>query len=74
MNLYFNSTDWSKEQSSKHSIHMQIFKFASELGVSFAFPSTTLMIEQFPEKKYEDLNYSTEEERINQILNNLNKK
>ena len=51
VNVYFTVLDWNKEQASKHSLHMAILKLAAELGVEFAFPSTTVMIEQFPEKK-----------------------
>ena len=71
VNLYFVALDWSLEQSSKHSLHIKILNLAKELGVEFAFPSTTLMIEQFPEKKIEEIGYNTERERINNILNKI---
>ncbi len=74
VNVYFKALDWTTEQSSKHSLHIAILKLAAELGVEFAFPSTTVMIEQFPEKKGPMPNYATEEKRIEQILNNITKK
>lgn len=73
VNTYFVALDWNTEQSSKHSLHMAILKLAAELGVEFAFPSSTLMIEQFPEKKGLAAQYSTDEKRIQQVLNNINK-
>ncbi len=71
LNVYFVELDWNKEQASKHSLHMKILKLAADLGVDFAFPSTTLMIEQFPEKKGFSSNYNIEENRINEIVDNL---
>ncbi|MBT8245980.1 mechanosensitive ion channel domain-containing protein, partial [Winogradskyella sp.] len=48
VNVFFVSLAWDVEQASKHKLHMAIVKLAYALGVDFAFPSTTLMIEQFP--------------------------
>ena len=74
VNLYFTALDWNEEQASKHSIHMAILKLAAELGVEFAFPSTTIMIEQFPEKKGLDVPYNIDRKRIQQIIADINKK
>ncbi len=57
VNVYFKSLEWGTEQSSKHRLHMAIVKLAKALGVDFAFPSSTLMIEQFPGKNNIALNY-----------------
>jgi MscS family membrane protein len=73
VNLYFTALDWNEEQASKHSIHMAILKLAAELGVEFAFPSTTIMIEQFPEKKGIDVPYNIDSKRIQQIIADINK-
>lgn len=72
VNVYFVNLDWSNEQSSKHKLHMKILKLASSLGVGFAFPSSTLMIEQFPEKPLFDINYNMDENRIQKILDDIN--
>ncbi|PQB09067.1 mechanosensitive ion channel protein MscS [Polaribacter filamentus] len=64
VNVYFKSLVWGVEQSSKHRLHMAIIKLAKELGVEFAFPSTTVTIEQFPEKKSLSLRYNTDQETI----------
>jgi len=71
VNVYFTVLDWTKEQASKHSLHMAILKLAAELGVEFAFPSTTVMIEQFPEKKGLASKYNTEEKRIKGIIDTI---
>jgi len=64
VNVYFKSLAWDVEQSSKHRLHMAIIKMAAALGVEFAFPSTTIMIEQFPDKKTVDLKYNTSQEKM----------
>jgi len=74
LNVYFVELDWNKEQASKHSLHIAILKLAAELGVDFAFPSTTVMIEQFPEKKGLPMDYNIEEDRIKNIIDSINKK
>jgi MscS family membrane protein len=73
LNVYFVNLDWNSEQSSKHKLHMAILKLAAEMGVEFAFPSTTVMIEQFPEKKSAAVNYNIDNARIQQIIDDINK-
>ena len=71
MNMYLKDLAWSSEQKSRHQIHITIVKLAKELGVDFAFPSTTVMIEQFPEKKSLELHYNNDEKRINDVINKI---
>lgn len=73
LNTYFISLEWGVEQSSKHRLHIAIIKLASELGVDFAFPSQTVMIEQFPEKNGFNMKYNTNTEKIDTALNNVEK-
>ncbi|WP_439128518.1 mechanosensitive ion channel family protein [Polaribacter sp.] len=68
VNVYFKSLAWGVEQSSKHRLHMAIVKLATALGVDFAFPSTTVTIENFPEKKGINPKYNTESERVNDAI------
>lgn len=68
VNVYFKSLAWGVEQSSKHRLHMAIVKLAKGLGVEFAFPSTTVTIEQFPEKKSVDLKYNINQEKIDATI------
>ena len=68
VNVYFKSLAWGTEQSSKHRLHIAIVKLATELGVDFAFPSTTVTIETFPEKKGLNPKYDTNKERIDAVI------
>lgn len=68
INVYFKSLEWGVEQSSKHRLHMAIVKLAAGLGVEFAFPSTSIMIEQFPDKKGLDMKYNTDQKDIDNVI------
>ena len=70
INVYFKSLEWGTEQSSKHRLHIAIVKLAKALGVDFAFPSSSLIIEQFPEKSGLDMKYNTDPDRINAVIEN----
>lgn len=78
INVYFSVNDWNVEQQAKHNLHMAIVKLAKVLGVDFAFPSTTLMIEQFPEKKSITMDYNINnpevQKTIQSIIEELSKK
>ncbi len=71
LNVYFVQLDWNLEQSSKHSLHIKILELAKELGVEFAFPSSTIMIEQFPEKKGSGNGYNIDKNRLEQIIGSI---
>ncbi|MFD2530213.1 mechanosensitive ion channel family protein [Polaribacter marinaquae] len=77
VNVYFKSLAWGVEQSSKHRLHIAIVKLAKELGVDFAFPSTTVTIEHFPEKQGLNPKYNTDAGRIDtaitKVLEEFNK-
>jgi MscS family membrane protein len=47
---------------------MAIAKLAAALGVEFAFPSTTVTIEQFPDKKGLLPQYDTKAEAISKAV------
>jgi MscS family membrane protein len=70
INVYFKSLEWGTEQSSKHRLHMAIVKLAKDLGVDFAFPSSSLIIEQFPEKNGLDMKYNIDQKRIDAVIQN----
>ncbi len=65
LNVYFKVKNWDEEQKAKHDLHMAILKLAENLNVGFAFPSQTLYLEQFPEKKDAQPNYNTDKQFIN---------
>ncbi len=71
INVYFIALDWNSEQSSKHILHMAILKLANQMGVSFAFPSSTLMVEQFPEKTSFDMQYDLDPDRLSSIVDDI---
>lgn len=67
VNMYFHTLGWADMQRSKHQIHIAILRLAKGLGVDFAFPSTTMMIEQTPDKSI-DLGYNISEDRSSQAI------
>lgn len=71
VNVFFKQLDWGDEQSSKHRLHIAIVKLAAALGVDFAFPSSTLMIEQLPGQKSLVLKYNTNEKDINSSIKSV---
>lgn len=68
INVYFKGLDWGEEQESKHILHMGIVRLAAALGVEFAFPSTTMMIEQFPGQESLAPTYMKDKEEIDKQL------
>ncbi|MDB2385595.1 mechanosensitive ion channel family protein, partial [Polaribacter sp.] len=71
VNVYFKSLAWGQEQSSKHRLHIAIIKLANELGVDFAFPSTTVLIEQLPDKDNSVPKYDTSKLKIEASVNKI---
>jgi MscS family membrane protein len=49
--IFFQVGTWQEELRCRHEILVQIVKLANSLGVRFAFPTQTLHMENFPEKK-----------------------
>ena len=49
--IFFEVPTWPQELRCRHEILVQIIKLANSLGVRFAFPTQTLHMENFPEKK-----------------------
>ncbi|MBS9768248.1 MAG: mechanosensitive ion channel family protein [Flavobacteriaceae bacterium] len=71
MNVYFEDTNWAQEQKAKHTLHMAILKFANEIGVGFAFPSTTVMVEQFPNTGNDFPKYTATQKDVDTVLNGI---
>lgn len=71
VNMYLEDLAWSKEQESRHQIHIAIVKLAKGLGVGFAFPSTTVTIEQFPEKKSSEPQYNFQKEKVESVIDEV---
>ncbi|MEB2781337.1 mechanosensitive ion channel family protein [Algoriphagus sp. C2-6-M1] len=49
--IFFEVPTWGEELQCRHEILIQIVKLANSIGVRFAFPTQTLHMESFPEKK-----------------------
>lgn len=49
--LFFKVPDWSTELVERQNVMLEIYRLAQSMGVEFAFPTQTLHIETFPEKK-----------------------
>jgi len=71
VNVYFKGLDWGQEQESKHILHMAIIKLAAVLGVQFAFPSSTLMIEELPGQASIAPKYVTDQGKIDKKVEEL---
>lgn len=46
--IFFSVPDWSSELKAKHDLLMAILRLAAKLGVRFAYPTSTIYIEEFP--------------------------
>lgn len=71
VNVYFKGLDWGQEQESKHILHLGIVRLAESLGVQFAFPSTTMMVEEFPGKESLAPKYMKDKTEINKKLKEI---
>ncbi|QSE97276.1 mechanosensitive ion channel family protein [Fulvivirga lutea] len=49
--IFFEVPTWTEELRSRHEVLLEVVKLAENLGVNFAFPTQTLHVETFPEKK-----------------------
>lgn len=58
--VFFEVPTWPEELRCRHELLIQIVKLANTLGVRFAFPTQTLHMESFPEKKGLVPEYATE--------------
>jgi MscS family membrane protein len=49
--IFFQVPDWTNELRARHEVLLEVVKLAEVLDVRFAFPTQTLHMEEFPEKK-----------------------
>lgn len=49
--IFFEVPSWTDELRARHEVLLEIVTLAEKLGVHFAFPTQTLHVETFPEKK-----------------------
>jgi MscS family membrane protein len=66
--VFFKAPDWSTELKARHELMVGILKLAKRLGVSFAFPTQTLHIENFPEKESLSPHYETDPDKVQKAV------
>jgi MscS family membrane protein len=49
--VFFDVPNWKEELKARHEFNLSIIRLAEHMGVRFAFPTQTIHIEDFPEKK-----------------------
>jgi MscS family membrane protein len=57
--IFFEVPTWGEELRCRHQVLIEVIRLAESLGVSFAFPTRTLHMETFPEKKGNSPEYQT---------------
>jgi MscS family membrane protein len=57
--IFFKVPTWGEELRCRHEVLIEIIRLAESLGVNFAFPTRTLHMETFPEKKGNSPEYET---------------
>ncbi|MFT6895593.1 MAG: MscS family membrane protein, partial [Algoriphagus sp.] len=77
--IFFEVPTWGEELACRHEVLVQTVKLANTLGVRFAFPTQTLHMESFPEKKGLVPDYNADQtfyqNKLGDFMNNtLNKK
>lgn len=60
--IFFSVPTWDEELACRQEVLLEIVRLAEHLGVRFAFPTQTLHMENFPEKKSLSPQYPSEEE------------
>lgn len=58
--IFFTVGEWGDELKAKHQILMAIIQLADDLGVRFAYPTSTIHIEEFPGKGLSSPKYNTD--------------
>lgn len=66
--VFFKVPNWTEELKCRQEIMLGINRLAEELGVRFAFPTQTLMVEQFPGKLSLTPNYNQSKEEMNKQM------
>lgn len=66
--MYIISDSWSLELKTRHEMMIGILELAEQLGVRFAFPSSTLYVESFPEKNANPPAYRKDPTEVNKTV------
>ncbi len=68
---YFDTQVWDEELKYREEIYLQIMRLAESLGVRFAFPTSTIHVEEFPGQGSLTPRYGDESSSFRQKLNNF---
>ena len=66
--IFFDVDSWTKELESKHEVLIATLELAETLGVRFAFPTSTLFVEEAPGSGSLTPNYNTNSDEVDQKL------
>ncbi|MGB0453549.1 MAG: mechanosensitive ion channel family protein [Bacteriovoracaceae bacterium] len=74
--VFWRVPDWSTELNEKHRFLMDILRLGEKMGISFAFPTTTVHLfqESHDEKNDKEMNLSGELEKADQTASQLSEK
>ena len=66
--IFFTVPTWPEELKARHEILIQIIRLAEKLGVRFAFPTQTLHMENFPEKRSQTPHYDMDMNEFRKVM------
>ena len=69
--VFFKVPDWSTELVERQNLMLEIYRLAQSMGVEFAFPTQTLHVETFPEKKPFRIPAQSSPEKIKSIASDF---
>ncbi len=72
--IFFQVPTWGEELRCRHETLIEIIKLAEHLGINFAFPTSTLHMETFPEKKSNSPEYEKNPSLLKKQLESFMKK
>jgi MscS family membrane protein len=66
--IFFAVPTWPEELKARHEILIEIVRLAEKLGVRFAFPTQTLHMENFPEKRSQTPQYDMDMNEFRKVM------
>jgi MscS family membrane protein len=72
--IFFKAPTWGDELKYRHEVLIEIIRLAENIGINFAFPTRTLHMETFPEKKGNSPEYETDTSMLKKQLQAFLKK
>ncbi|MEE4177480.1 MAG: mechanosensitive ion channel family protein [Bacteroides sp.] len=66
--IFFTVPTWPEELKARHEILIEIVRLAEKLGIRFAFPTQTLHMENFPEKRSQTPQYDMDMNEFRKVM------